>query len=189
MINKKKYKEAIDYAYKLHLNQKRKGTNIPYFFHLVSVSTLVIENNGTTEEVIAGLLHDAVEDQGGLKTLKYIKSKFGNKVAKIVEECSDSYQTPKPPWIERKKLYIKKMSSKLQSSLLVSLCDKYHNASCIVNDHHRVGKKLWKRFNAKPKEIVWYYESLSKSFNRHLKGYKVLKNNYASVVKEMKRLK
>ena len=46
MINKKKYKQAIDYAYKLHLNQKRKGTNIPYFFHLVSVSTLVIENNG-----------------------------------------------------------------------------------------------------------------------------------------------
>ena len=58
-----------------------------------------------------------------------------------------------------------------------------------MNDHHRVGKKLWKRFNAKSKEIVWYYESLSKSFNRHLKGYQVLKKNYAFVVKEMKRLK
>ena len=81
-MNQKKYKEALFYAFKLHEKQKRKGTSIPYFFHLVSVSSLVIENGGNTDEAIAGLLHDAVEDQGGTKTLIYIKKKFGNKVAR-----------------------------------------------------------------------------------------------------------
>ena len=86
MIDKIKYKVALDFAYKLHFKQIRKGTEIPYFSHLISVSNNVIENGGNTDEAIAGLLHDAVEDQGGLKTLKIIKKKFGSKVAKIVRE-------------------------------------------------------------------------------------------------------
>ena len=73
MINKKKYKKAIDYTYKLHYKQKRKGTGIPYFTHLVSVSNHIIEDGGTTDEAIGGLLHDAAEDQGGEKTIIEIK--------------------------------------------------------------------------------------------------------------------
>ena len=96
-IDKKKYKKAIDYAFALHSNQYRKGTTIPYFTHLVSVSNNVIENGGNTDEAIAGLLHDAVEDQGGEKTLKLIRKRFGNKVAKIVDECPDAKVIPKPP--------------------------------------------------------------------------------------------
>ena len=105
-INQKKYLEALNFAFKLHSKQFRKGTKIPYFFHLSSVSNHVIENGGDTDEAIAGLLHDAVEDQGGEKTLKLIKKKFGNKVAKIVEDCTDTKVIPKPPWFERKKQYI-----------------------------------------------------------------------------------
>ena len=97
VINKKKYKQALDYAYKLHIKQNRKGTGIPYFTHLVSVSNNIIEDGGSTDEAIGGLLHDAVEDQGGIKTLKEIKRKFGNKVATIVNECSDTNVEPKPP--------------------------------------------------------------------------------------------
>ena len=79
-INQKKYLEALNFAFKLHSEQYRTETKIPYFFHLSSVSNHVIENGGDTDEAIAGLLHDAVEDQGGEKTLKLIKKKFGNKV-------------------------------------------------------------------------------------------------------------
>ena len=185
-IDKKKYKKALDFAYKLHLKQIRKGTQIPYFFHLSSVSNFVIENDGNTDEAIAGLLHDAVEDQGGEKTLKLIRKKFGNKVAKIVEDCTDTKIEPKPPWFERKKKYLEKLKYKSQSSLFVSLCDKTHNATCIVNDYSRVGKKLWKRFSAKPKQIYWYYESLGKCYSKYLKGHKVLKQNYFKIIKEMK---
>ena len=187
-IDKKKYKKAIDYAFALHSNQYRKGTTIPYFTHLVSVSNNVIENGGNTDEAIAGLLHDAVEDQGGEKTLKLIRKRFGNKVAKIVEECSDTKITPKPPWLERKKKYLSGMKKSTQSSLFVSLCDKLHNATCIVNDYQRIGRTLWKRFNAKPNQIVWYYSSLSKQFNLCLKGHKILKVNFYDSVKKLKKI-
>ena len=185
-INQKKYLEALNFAFKLHSKQFRKGIKIPYFFHLSSVSNHVIENGGDTDEAIAGLLHDAVEDQGGEKTLKLIKKKFGNKVAKIVEDCTDAKVIPKPHWFERKKQYILDLKKKPQSSLLLSICDKTHNATCIVNDYSRVGKKLWKRFSAKPKQIYWYYESLEKCYSKYLKGHKVLKQNYFKIIKEMK---
>ena len=185
-INQKKYLEALNFAFKLHSKQFRKGIKIPYFFHLSSVSNHVIENGGDTDEAIAGLLHDSVEDQGGEKTLKLIKKKFGNKVAKIVEDCTDAKVIPKPPWFERKKQYILDLKKKPQSSLLLSICDKTHNATCIVNDYSRVGKKLWKRFSAKPKQIYWYYESLEKCYSKYLKGHKVLKQNYFKIIKEMK---
>ncbi len=178
-INQLKYLSALNFALKLHSKQMRKDTQIPYFFHLSSVSNHVIENGGDTNEAIAGLLHDAVEDQGGEKTLKLIKKKFGNKVANIVEDCTDTKVIPKPPWFERKKP---------QSSLLVSICDKTHNGSCIINDYHRVGKKLWTRFNANPKQICWYYESLGKCYYKNLKGHKVLKQNFKKLVSEMKRV-
>lgn len=183
-----KYLEAYVYSFELHKKQTRKGSNIPYFTHLSSVSNLIIENNGTTTQAIAGLLHDAVEDQGGIKTLKEIRTKFGSKVATIVKECSDSVVEPKPPWSERKKKYISDIKKKTQSSMFVSLCDKLHNGTCIVNDHKRVGKKLWKRFSASPKDVAWYYESLYKEFNKHLKGHRVLKDNYSLVVKEIKKI-
>ena len=105
-IDKKKYKKALDFAYRIHFKQNRKGTGIPYFTHLVSVSNNIIEDGGTTDEAIGGLLHDAVEDQGGLKTLIRIRKLFGSKVAKIVDECSDTIVIPKPPWLTRKKKYI-----------------------------------------------------------------------------------
>ena len=187
-INQQKYQTALNFAYKLHKKQIRKGTQIPYFFHLSSVSNHVIENGGNTDEAIAGLLHDAVEDQGGDKTLTLIRKKFGNKVAKIVEDCTDTNIVPKPPWLERKKKYIENLKFKSQSSLLVSLCDKTHNASCIVNDYGRAGNKLWKRFTAKPKQICWYYDSLGKCYFKNLKSHKVLKQNFKKLVIEMKRV-
>ena len=186
-IDKIKYKKALDFAYKTHFDQNRTKTEIPYFTHLVSVSNNVIEDGGTTDEAIGGLLHDAVEDQGGLKTLKKIRKLFGNKVAQIVNECSDTIVVPKPPWLTRKKKYLSDIKKKSQSSMFVSLCDKLHNGSSIVNDYKRKGKKVWTRFTAKPKQVAWYYEGLYKEFSKHLKGHKVLKDNYLMVVKEIKR--
>ena len=184
----KKYLEALNFAFKLHSEQYRTETKIPYFFHLSSVSNHVIENGGDTDEAIAGLLHDAVEDQGGEKTLRLIKKKFGNKVAKIVEDCTDTKIEPKPPRFERKKKYILDLRKKPQSWLLVSICDKTHNASCINNDYYRVGEKIWKRFSVNKKQVCWYYESLGKCYYKHLKGHKVLKQNFKKLVSEMKKI-
>ena len=183
-----KYLEAYVYSYKLHKKQTRKGSNIPYFTHLSSVSNLIIENNGTTTQAIAGLLHDAVEDQGGAKTLAAIKRKFGPKVAKIVDQCSDTTIKPKPPWKTRKIKYIKDIKNKTQDTLLVSLCDKYHNANCILSDYQKVGEEIWDRFTASKQETFWYYESLYKEFKKYLKNHLELIKAFKDTVDEMKRI-
>ena len=183
-----KYLEAYVYSFELHKKQTRKGSNIPYFTHLSSVSNLIIENNGTTTQAIAGLLHDAVEDQGGAKTLAAIKRKFGPKVAKIVDQCSDTTIKPKPPWKTRKIKYIKDIKNKTQDTLLVSLCDKYHNANCILSDYQKVGEEIWDRFTASKQETFWYYESLYKEFKKYLKNHLELIKAFKDTVDEMKRI-
>ena len=83
------YKKALDFSYNYYRARYRKGLKIPYFTYLSSVSNLVIENNGSTEEAIAGLFHDILEDKNSSKRINVIKLKFGNKVLSIVKQCSN----------------------------------------------------------------------------------------------------
>ena len=100
------FDEALVYAAGVHRNQTRKGGDIPYLGHLLSVASLVIEAGGSQTQAIAALLHDAAEDQGGQQTLAEIGRKFGPEVADIVAQCSDTFEEPKPPWQERKERYV-----------------------------------------------------------------------------------
>src|SRR5258705_13925603 len=95
------FAKAMVYAERKHHNQVRKGGDIPYVGHLLSVAGLVINDNGSEAQAIAALLHDVVEDQGGPPTLEQIRANFGDEVARSVEERSDTGKTPKPPWRER----------------------------------------------------------------------------------------
>jgi (p)ppGpp synthase/HD superfamily hydrolase len=97
-----RFQEALGYSAELHKTQTRKASEVPYIGHLLSVAGLVIEADGTEIEAIAGLLHDAAEDQGGDATLAEIEKRFGADVAAIVKQCSDTVVTPKPPWHQRK---------------------------------------------------------------------------------------
>src|SRR6476660_6866892 len=96
------FAKAMVYAERKHHSQVRKGGDIPYVGHLLSVASLVINDGGSEDQAIAALLHDAVEDQGGPSTLEEIRANFGEDVARIVEQCSDTDEVPKPPWLERK---------------------------------------------------------------------------------------
>jgi (p)ppGpp synthase/HD superfamily hydrolase len=156
-----RFDEALQYASELHRTQTRKGGDIPYLGHLLSVASLVIEGGGTETQAIAGLLHDAVEDQGGPPVLAEIREKFGDDVATIVDECSDTDQVPKPPWEARKKTYIDHLGYVSEATILVSLCDKVDNARAILRDYRIHGSDLWTRFNVKdPQKHLWYYRSL-----------------------------
>ncbi|MGH9207924.1 MAG: HD domain-containing protein, partial [Acidimicrobiales bacterium] len=93
-----RFEEALTYATRLHRDQYRKGTTIPYVSHLLAVASMVLEDGGSEDEAIAGLLHDAGEDQGGRRTLEDIRRRFGDQVADTVAACSDSDVLPKPPW-------------------------------------------------------------------------------------------
>ena len=156
-----KFHEALAYAAELHRTQTRKASEVPYVGHLLSVAGLVIEADGTETEAIAALLHDAAEDQGGEATLAEISERFGTEVADIVEECSDTVMTPKPPWRERKERYIADLGRASDSTLRVSMADKLDNARAILRDLRRYGPKVWQRFNTDdPHQHLWYYRSL-----------------------------
>ncbi len=159
-----RFKKAICMAVKLHATQTRKGSQTPYIAHLMSVSALVMEAGGGEDEAIAALLHDAVEDQGGVKTLHKIRRHFGTKVAEIVEQCTDAYTLPKPAWRKRKEDYIAHVAKATPESRLVSLADKVHNARSILRDLQRDGDAVWDKFNGGKDGTLWYYRSLLDTF-------------------------
>lgn len=163
----KTFSAAMNFAADAHRTQVRKGGDIPYLGHLLSVAGLVIEAGGTETEAIAALLHDAAEDAGGEATLNEIRASFGGEVAGIVSECSDTFQTPKPPWKQRKQAYIDHVGLASDGAVLVSLADKLDNARAILRDLRREGDGLWERFSVSdPGEHLWYYRTLLATFEQ-----------------------
>ena len=156
-----RFSEALVYATQLHNNQVRKGSNIPYISHLLSVTALVLEDGGSEDEAIAALLHDAIEDRGGNKTRQEIKVKFGDKIAEIVEGCTESDIIPKPPWKERKLATINKLRCASPEVRRVTLADKVHNVRSILADWYRIGDKVWDRFKTGKTGTLWYFKSIA----------------------------
>ncbi len=159
-----KFEEAMSYASQVHAEQKRKGTEIPYITHLLAVTAIVGENGGTEDEAVAALLHDAPEDQGGEERLEDIRIRFGDEVAEIVAACSDTFETPKPPWRERKEAYIAHIREAPESARLVSAADKLHNARSILSDYREVREDLWRRFTGGREGTLRYYGALVEAF-------------------------
>jgi (p)ppGpp synthase/HD superfamily hydrolase len=161
-----RFREAMDYASRLHEHQSRKATSRPYLGHLLGVTALVLRYGGDEDMAIAALLHDAVEDQGGLPTLASIREKFGARVAGIVEACTDSHETPKPPWLERKRRYVEHAASAPLDVCIVSAADKLYNVREIIFDYRMNGEALWPRFSGGRDGVLWYYRALVNAFRR-----------------------
>jgi (p)ppGpp synthase/HD superfamily hydrolase len=155
--------DAFQFAAELHREQHRKGTRIPYITHLMAVASLVGEQTEDEEVVIAALLHDAVEDQGGARTRKIIADRFGERVASLVDACTDTDVDPKPPWKPRKEAYLAHLRDPRtpREACLISAADKLHNARCLVADLRSHGSVSLNKFNAPPEDIRWYYVSIA----------------------------
>jgi len=165
-----RFDAALKLASDLHRTQMRKSSDIPYLAHLLAVAGLVLEHGGSESEAIAGLLHDAVEDQGGQPTLELIRLEFGDEVADLVFALSDTDATPKPPWRARKEAYLVHLEDAPMGVLRVSAADKLHNVRTIVRDYLDFGEDLWNRFSAPSSDQIWYYRALSDVFRRRLGG-------------------
>lgn len=176
-----RFADALGFAHDKHKAQLRKGGDIPYLGHLLSVAGLVIEAGGTEEQAIAALLHDAAEDQGGEATLSDIRARFGDAVAQIVHDCTDAWEEPKPAWRPRKEAYLAILPKKSPQSLLVSLADKTHNAEAILFDYRALGDDLWPRFNGGADGTRWYYCALADVFAQAMPGR--LRDRLARAVK------
>jgi (p)ppGpp synthase/HD superfamily hydrolase len=162
-----RFQRAFEFAADKHKNQTRKASAIPYITHLMGVTSLVLEAGGDEDLAIAALLHDVVEDCGGEKMLKEIRRRFGKRVAHIVDGCTDAYETPKPPWHERKVNYINRLKSEDADTRLVSAADKLNNIRSILSDYRALGESVWSRFNGGRDGTLWYYRTLRDEFLRN----------------------
>lgn len=155
-----RFDRALEYASDLHREQRRKGSGVPYVSHLLAVCALTLDYGGDEDEAIAALLHDAIEDQGGERARLEILRRFGERVTEIVEGCTDTDESPKPPWRTRKEAYIRHVREASPSVRLVSACDKVHNARSLVMDYRICGEALWERFMGRRDGTLWYYRAM-----------------------------
>jgi (p)ppGpp synthase/HD superfamily hydrolase len=161
-----RFLRAFLFAAEKHAGQARKASTIPYIAHLMGVTSLVLEYGGDEDIAIAALLHDVVEDCGGAPMLKEVRRRFGPRVAKMVQGCTDSDTDPKPPWRERKDAYLRHLKNAGADTRLVSAADKLNNVRAILSDYRTVGEAVWARFNGGREGTLWYYRALSDEFLR-----------------------
>jgi (p)ppGpp synthase/HD superfamily hydrolase len=179
-----RFNDALVFAADIHAKQCRKGSSIPYIAHLLGVTALVLEEGGDEDQAIAALLHDAVEDQGGLSTLHLIREKFGERVAGIVDGCSDTYIEPKPEWRSRKETYLKRLETASFDVLRVSLADKLHNSRSILRNLQKEGETIWNRFNGAREGTLWYYQSALEVFRSRIESQNL--DELSKILEEIK---
>ena len=165
-----RYTDALGWAAELHRGQRRKGKPVPYIAHLIAVSALVWEDGGSENQAIAGLLHDAIEDAG--QSQASIAARFGEEVAAIVVDCTDTAGPVEPgaekePWLLRKTRYLASLEEKPQTSLLVTAADKAHNARDLVLDA-RSNPNGWERFTAGLEGSAWYLLRVQQALSHRL---------------------
>jgi (p)ppGpp synthase/HD superfamily hydrolase len=175
-----RFLRAFQFAAEKHAGQTRKASSTPYIAHLMGVASLVLEFGGDEDLAIAALLHDVVEDCGGAPMLKEVRRRFGSRVAKIVDGCTDSDADPKPPWRERKEKYIWHLKSADAETRLVSAADKLNNVRSILSDYREVGESIWDRFSGGREGTLWYYRALLEEFLR--KPYRLIRELELAVV-------
>lgn len=165
-----RFQNAVGLAAEVHAGQTRKGTEIPYVAHLLGVASIVFTFLGDEDEAIGALLHDAIEDAKAPLNATIVRARilemFGERVLEIVEGCTDSDVTPKPPWLERKETYLARVGKESASVILVSAADKLYNASTILKDFRKYGDEVWTRFKPEAGKdgTVGYHRALVSEF-------------------------
>lgn len=172
-----RFVDAVGFAADVHRSQSRKGGRVPYLSHLLAVASLVLEDGGSEDEAIAGLLHDAVEDSGEpmLAMIGRIRSTFGDQVGDLVEACTDVDVTDHTErsaadWRARKRHTIGALAAADEAAARVMLADKLHNLRSLLTDLELHGQSVWQRFNAGRDDQLWYYARLAEAARKHHRG-------------------
>ncbi len=153
-----RFERALILANQLHKDQRKTGSGVPYISHLMGVAALVLEDGGDEDQVIAALLHDAVEDHGGKPVLDRIQADFGDQVADIVGCCTDIEGLT---WCDQKKAHLNHISHASVDVLRVALADKLHNVRSILLDRRRYGEGVWERLRGGREGKLWYFREMA----------------------------
>jgi (p)ppGpp synthase/HD superfamily hydrolase len=155
-----RFSDAVAYALVVHAAQRRKVSGAPYAAHLLRVAGIALEHGADEDEAMAAVLHDAIEDGGGPAAREAIRGRFGGRVVEIVDGCTDTDQTPKPPWRRRKETFLARLPAASPSVRLVVAADKLDNARSILRDHRQLGRPLWDHFRGGREGTLWYYRAV-----------------------------
>jgi (p)ppGpp synthase/HD superfamily hydrolase len=180
-----RFEEALAYAAQLHAAQTRKASGTPYIAHLLGVAALVLESGAEEDEAIAALLHDAIEDQGGAVVREEIHQRFGDRVAAIVDACSDAETLPKPPWRERKECFLASLHQAEPAVLRVVAADKLHNVHSLLRAYRQQGEGLWVHFRGGKEGTLWYHQEAARILSARGEGW--LFEELADAVEELLR--
>jgi (p)ppGpp synthase/HD superfamily hydrolase len=154
-----RFDEAVAHAVSSFRTHRRKATDIPYVTHLMHVCAYVGEHGGDEDQLIAAILHDWLEDVPHAR-VEELQERFGDRVARLVRDLSDSEAHPKPPWRPRKEAYLRRLREKPAELKLISAADKLHNAQCILRDHRNHGDAAFSRFTGGKVGTLWYYRGV-----------------------------
>jgi len=160
MFLSSRFTDALVFAAQLHADQVRKLTGTPYLAHLLRVAGIALEYGADEDEAIAALLHDAIEDRGGPAARQAIEQRFGQRVADIVVGCSDTDQSPKPPWRQRKEAYLAQLAQASPSVRLVSAADKLDNVRSLIASYRQLGAAVWQHFRGGREGTLWYFRGV-----------------------------
>jgi len=163
--------EGLRFAAAAHSGQRRRGTSVPYLSHLIQVAGLVMEHGGDIDQIVAGLLHDVIEDCEDVDR-ESLETQFGTEVVRIVHTCSDLLETDTPnaksAWLVRKRHYIAKLRESDPRAQLIAACDKLHNLRSLIADLKRSGLGTFVRFHATPEQTRWYYDEVREALGPDL---------------------
>ena len=152
---KNQIEEAIEVAAEAHHGQYRKGTRTPYITHPYAVGLILLEAGCPEIVIIAGILHDTVEDTD--LTLDSIRERFGDAVANIVDGCSEDKALR---WRARKTERIEALRTASPEVCTVTCADKLHNLRTIISEYDDIGDSVWDRFHGGVEDQAWYYRSI-----------------------------
>ena len=158
--------QAIEMAARAHRGQLRKGSGVPYLIHPLNVAKLLIEQGCEEELVVAGILHDTVEDTD--VELVDIAAAFGSRVSGLVAGASEPDKTA--TWEVRKQHTIDSLAQLPTEALWIICADKLDNARSLREDLARTGPDLWSNFSRGQAKQAWYYRSVVVELQKRIKG-------------------
>ena len=163
MIYSARINDAIQFAIKTHAGQTRKGKDIPYITHPLTVALILTRAGAEEDVIIAGILHDTVEDSAGAVALADIEKQFGETVANLVRHVTEEDKSL--PWEERKRIALSHIYEMPYGALLLKSADVLANLSDLLADLEAEGKSVWERFNAPKDKKIEQQQKLVEAFD------------------------
>lgn len=154
---------GIRLASHLHRNQVRRDNNrTPYVSHLFSVAMMLAKVTDDEDIIIAGLMHDSLEDVPHYTYEKLVLD-CGERVADIVKHVTEpldanKLETEQLPWLTRKEAYLENLKTGGKESAMVSCADKIHNTESFLEDVKSEGDLFLSRFDSSLRNRLWFHE-------------------------------